>query len=93
MKHKLIRITLAALIAAAISAWADSVLDWNVIAAQTIFAAGRPGPSRLIHPPDVQAEQLSRTIPLHRISAKLLNDFSTSGFGSVPGQNLRSTLG
>src|SRR4030095_6224404 len=48
MKHKLIRITLAALLAGAISARADSVLDWNAIAAQTIFAAGRPGPSVVI---------------------------------------------
>jgi hypothetical protein len=45
MKPKLIRLTLAVLLAGAISARADAVLDWNAIAAQTIFAAGRPGPS------------------------------------------------
>src|SRR5262245_26870825 len=45
MKHKLIPTTLAVLLAGAISARADAVLDWNAIAAQTIFAAGRPGPS------------------------------------------------
>src|SRR5262245_46856659 len=43
MKQKLT--TLAILLAGAISARADAVMDWNAIAAQTIFAAGRPGPS------------------------------------------------
>jgi len=55
MKHKLIPITLAVLLAGAISARADAVLDWNAIAAQTIFAAGRPGPSAVIDLAVVQA--------------------------------------
>ena len=55
MKHKLIRITLTVLLAGAISARADAVLDWNAIAAQTIFAAGRPGPSALLDFAVVQA--------------------------------------
>src|SRR5262245_23700036 len=46
MKHKLTK--LAVLIAGAISANADAVLACNGIAAQTIFAAGRPGPSVVI---------------------------------------------
>ena len=45
MKHKLTHITLAVLLAGAISARADAVLDWNAVAAQVIFTAGRPGPS------------------------------------------------
>jgi hypothetical protein len=44
MKLRLIT-ALAFTIAGAIQARADSVLDWNAIAAQTMFAAGRPGPS------------------------------------------------
>jgi hypothetical protein len=55
MKHKLTCITLAVLLAGAISARADSVLDWNLIAANTIFAAGRPGPSAAIDLAVVQA--------------------------------------
>jgi hypothetical protein len=55
MKHKLIRITLAALLAGAISARADSVLDWNTIAATTIFAGGRPGPTAVLDLAVVQA--------------------------------------
>ena len=55
MKRKFIRITLAALLAGAISARADAVLDWNAIAAQTIFAGGRPGPSVVIDLAVVQA--------------------------------------
>ena len=55
MKHKLIPITLAVLLAGAISARADAVLDWNAIAAQTIFAAGRPGPSAVLDLAVVQA--------------------------------------
>jgi hypothetical protein len=55
MKQKLIPITLAVLLAGAISARADAVLDWNAIAAQTIFAAGRPGPSVVIDLAVVQA--------------------------------------
>src|SRR6185436_19457951 len=55
MKQKLIRITLAVLLAGAISARADAVLDWNAIAAQTIFAAGRPGPSVVLDLAVVQA--------------------------------------
>ena len=55
MKHKFIRITLAALLAGAISARADAVLDWNAFAAQVIFGAGRPGPSAVIDLAVVQA--------------------------------------
>jgi len=55
MKLKLICINLAALLAAAISARADAVLDWNAIAAQTIFAGGRPGPSVVLDLAVVQA--------------------------------------
>jgi hypothetical protein len=55
MKHKLICTTLAALLAGAISARADAVLDWNAVAAQTIFAAGRPGPTAVIDLAVVQA--------------------------------------
>jgi hypothetical protein len=55
MKHRVIPITLAALLAGAISARADAVLDWNLIAAQTIFAAGRPGPSVVLDLAVVQA--------------------------------------
>jgi hypothetical protein len=55
MKHKLIPITLAVLVAGAISTRADVVLDWNTIAGQTIFAAGRPGPSAVLDLAVVQA--------------------------------------
>jgi hypothetical protein len=55
MKPKLTHITLAVLLAGAISARADAVLDWNAIAAQVHFAAGRPGPSVAIDFAVVQA--------------------------------------
>jgi hypothetical protein len=55
MKHKLIRITLAVLFAGTIPARADAVLDWNAVAAQTIFAAGRPGPTAVLDLAVVQA--------------------------------------
>src|SRR5580765_1180795 len=57
MKHQLVRMALAMTLAGAItiSARADTVLDWNAIAAQTIFAAGRPGPSAVIDLAVVQA--------------------------------------
>ena len=55
MKHKLIQITLAALLAGAVSARADAVLDWNAIAANIIFTGGRPGPSTVIDLAVVQA--------------------------------------
>src|SRR6476619_2225056 len=55
MKHNLIPITLAVLLAGAISARAEAVLDWNAIAAQTIFAGGRPGPSAVLDLAVVQA--------------------------------------
>lgn len=46
---KLRHITALALaIAGTFQARADAVLDWNAIAAQTIFAAGRPGPSAVL---------------------------------------------
>ena len=55
MKPKLTHITLAVLLAGAISARADAVLDWNAVAAQVIFAAGRPGPTAAIDLAVVQA--------------------------------------
>jgi hypothetical protein len=55
MKPKLTHITLAVLLGGAISARADAVLDWNAVAAQVIFAAGRPGPSVAIDFAVVQA--------------------------------------
>lgn len=55
MKQKLIRITLAVLLAGAISARADAVLDWNAIAATTILGGGRPGPSTVLDFAVVQA--------------------------------------
>jgi hypothetical protein len=55
MKHQLLRVTLAITLAGAITARADAVLDWNAIAAQTIFAGGRPGPSPIIDFAVVQA--------------------------------------
>lgn len=44
-----------AVILGATTARADAVLDWNAIAAQTVFAAGRPGPSAVIDLAVVQA--------------------------------------
>ena len=55
MKHQLIRMALAVIFAGAITARADAVLDWNAIAAQTILAGGRPGPSTVIDFAVVQA--------------------------------------
>src|SRR5437899_1177787 len=55
MKHQLLRIALAMMLAGATTARADAVLDWNAIAAQTIFAAGRPGPSAVLDLAVVQA--------------------------------------
>jgi hypothetical protein len=55
MKHQLLRMALAMILAGATAARADAVLDWNAIAAQTIFAAGRPGPSVVIDLAVVQA--------------------------------------
>jgi hypothetical protein len=55
MKHQLLRLTLAMILAGAITVRAEAVLDWNAIAAQTIFAAGRPGPSAVIDFAVVQA--------------------------------------
>jgi hypothetical protein len=55
MKHKLIRITLAVLLAGTVSVRAEAVLDWNAIAAQAIFAAGRPGPTAALDLAVVQA--------------------------------------
>ena len=46
---------LALTIVGATQAWADAVLDWNAIAAQTIFAAGRPRPSAALDLAVVQA--------------------------------------
>src|SRR5882672_8470606 len=54
MKLKLIT-ALALTIAGATQARADAVLDWNAIAAQTMFAAGRPGPSVVLDLAVVQA--------------------------------------
>lgn len=48
MKHQILRLALAITLAGSTSAQADAVLDWNAVATQTIFAAGRPGPSVLI---------------------------------------------
>ena len=55
MKPKLTHITVAVLLAGAISARADAALDWNAIAAQVHFAASRPGPSVAIDFAVVQA--------------------------------------
>src|ERR1044071_9498685 len=55
MKPKLSRITLGVLLAGALSARADAVLDWNAISAQVIFAAGRPGPTAVLDLAVVQA--------------------------------------
>jgi hypothetical protein len=54
MKLRLIT-ALAFTIAGVIQARADAVLDWNAIAAQTMFAAGRPGPSVVLDLAIVQA--------------------------------------
>jgi hypothetical protein len=54
MKLRLLT-TLAFTIAGAIQARADAVLDWNAIATQTMFAAGRPGPSVVLDLAIVQA--------------------------------------
>jgi len=45
MKPQIIRITLAVLLAGAISARADAVVDWNIVTGQTIPFATRPGGS------------------------------------------------
>lgn len=55
MKHQLIPLALAAMLAGATQARADAVLDWNAIAATTIFAGGRPGPSLVLDFAVVQA--------------------------------------
>jgi hypothetical protein len=55
MKHQLLPMALTVILAGATTARADAVLDWNAIAAQTIFAAGRPGPSVVIDLAVVQA--------------------------------------
>ena len=54
MKLRLIT-ALALTIVGATQTWADAVLDWNAIAAHTIFAAGRPGPSTVLDLAVVQA--------------------------------------
>jgi len=46
---------LVVLLAGAAPAKSDAVLDWNAIAAQTIFAGGRPGPSAVLDLAVVQA--------------------------------------
>ena len=43
MKHQLIRMALAVILAGAINARANAVLDWNAIASQTILAGPHPG--------------------------------------------------
>src|SRR5215204_3589779 len=48
MRYRIIPITLAVTLAAAISARAEAVLEWNAIAATTIFPGGRPGPTAVI---------------------------------------------
>jgi hypothetical protein len=55
MKHQILRMGLAVILAGAVTARADSVLDWNAIASQTIFAGGRPGPSSILDFAVVQA--------------------------------------
>src|SRR5689334_6667641 len=55
MKRQFLQMALAIVLAGATTARADAVLDWNAIAAQTIFAAGRPGPSAVIDLAVVQA--------------------------------------
>ena len=55
MKLKLIPITLALTLAGAITARADAVLDWNLIASNTIAAASRPGPTGALDFAIVQA--------------------------------------
>src|SRR4051794_30527149 len=55
MKDQMLRMALAVMLAGATTARADAVLDWNAIAAQTIFAAGRPGASAAIDLAVVQA--------------------------------------
>jgi len=54
MKIRLIT-ALALTIAGAIQTRADAVMDWNAIAAQTIFTGGRPGPSVVLDLAVVQA--------------------------------------
>lgn len=46
MKFKFLKLLI--LVAAVPRLWSDPVLDWNAIAAQTILAGGRPGPSSII---------------------------------------------
>ena len=48
MKKQLLLAACAVIIGTAPASRADAVLDWNAIAAQTIFAAGRPGPSAVL---------------------------------------------
>src|SRR5689334_14703835 len=55
MKRQFLQMALAIVLAGATTARADAVLDWNAIAAQTIFAAARPGPSSVIDLAVVQA--------------------------------------
>jgi hypothetical protein len=55
MKTQLFGMTIAGLLSGVIAVRADAVLDWNAIAAQTIFAGGRPGPSVVLDLAVVQA--------------------------------------
>jgi len=55
MKNHFFRLALALLLTGAITVRADVVLDWNAIAANKIFAAGRPGPSAVLDLAVVQA--------------------------------------
>jgi hypothetical protein len=55
MKHQFIRMTLAVMLAGAITARANAVLDWNTIAAQTILAGPHPGATIVLDFAVVQA--------------------------------------
>src|SRR6478609_1751130 len=51
----LLSMAIAMMLVGANTARAEAVMDWNAIAATTIFAAGRPGPSAVIDLAVVQA--------------------------------------
>src|SRR5687768_8763966 len=55
MKHQLLRLALAVMLAGATTARADAVLDWNTIASQTILAGPHPGATIILDFAIVQA--------------------------------------
>jgi len=55
MKHQLVRMAFAFILAGAVTARANAVLDWNAIAAQTILAGPHPGATIILDFAVVQA--------------------------------------